>query len=109
MIDRARLTKLLAQERATFDERNPRSRQAYADASHLFGRVPMTWMNKRAGSFPTRDLGFPLTSRAFLATYVCGMPARSMASPSAPMASAWPRRGRSAASRSGILKMATKS
>jgi glutamate-1-semialdehyde 2,1-aminomutase len=52
MIDRVRLATLLAQERDVFDERHPRSRQAYVGAHHLFGRVPMTWMNKRAGSFP---------------------------------------------------------
>jgi glutamate-1-semialdehyde 2,1-aminomutase len=52
MIDRARLTTLLAREREAFDERNPLSRTAYQGATHLFGRVPMTWMNKRAGSFP---------------------------------------------------------
>src|SRR3954454_35229 len=52
MINRSRLVELLARERATFAERNPRSRQAYAGAEHLFGQVPMTWMNKRAGGFP---------------------------------------------------------
>ncbi|GAA1773346.1 transaminase [Luedemannella helvata] len=46
MIDRARLAGLVAAERRLFDERNPRSRSAYAAADHLFGRVPMTWMNK---------------------------------------------------------------
>jgi glutamate-1-semialdehyde 2,1-aminomutase len=52
MIDRSHLVDLLARERATFAEANPRSRQAYEDAANLFGRVPMTWMNKRAGGFP---------------------------------------------------------
>jgi glutamate-1-semialdehyde 2,1-aminomutase len=52
MIDRTRLAALLQRERATFDERNPRSRAAYQAATHLLGRVPMTWMNKRAGGFP---------------------------------------------------------
>jgi glutamate-1-semialdehyde 2,1-aminomutase len=52
MIDRARLADLLARERRSFDERNPRSELAYAEADRLFGRVPMTWMNKRAGGFP---------------------------------------------------------
>ncbi len=51
-IDRARLAELLAHERAEFADRNPRSRRAYQEATHLFGRVPMTWMNKRAGGFP---------------------------------------------------------
>ena len=35
-----------------FAARNPRSAKAYEAADHLFGRVPMTWMNKRAGGFP---------------------------------------------------------
>lgn len=52
MIDRARLRALMAREQADFTERNPASRQAFAAADHLFGRVPMTWMNKRAGAFP---------------------------------------------------------
>ncbi|HEX6873946.1 MAG TPA: transaminase [Micromonosporaceae bacterium] len=52
MIDRGRLQTLLQQERELFAERNPRSRQAYEQADNLFGRVPMTWMNKRAGGFP---------------------------------------------------------
>ena len=52
IIDPTRLTALLARERATHRERNPRSARAYADAEHLFGRVPMTWMNKLAGAFP---------------------------------------------------------
>jgi glutamate-1-semialdehyde 2,1-aminomutase len=52
MIDRNRLATLLARERATFAERNPRSAAAYAAADHLFGGVPMTWMNKNAAGFP---------------------------------------------------------
>src|SRR5262245_52909868 len=52
MIDRVRLADLLTGERATFADRNPRSAAAYRDAGHLFGRVPMTWMNKLAGGFP---------------------------------------------------------
>lgn len=51
-IDRARLGELLAAERALFDERNPRSREAHGRVSHLFGGVPMTWMAKTAGGFP---------------------------------------------------------
>src|SRR4051794_20855438 len=51
-IDRDRLRALAARERAAFDERNRRSKAAYARADHLFGRVPMTWMNKNAGGFP---------------------------------------------------------
>ena len=52
MINRERLGTLLGRERSLFAERNPRSRAAYAEATHLFGSVPMTWMNKRAGGFP---------------------------------------------------------
>ena len=52
-IDRGRLTGLLEAERARFAELHPRSAAAYAQArGHLFGGVPMTWMNKAAGRFP---------------------------------------------------------
>jgi glutamate-1-semialdehyde 2,1-aminomutase len=51
-VDRARLAALAERERTTYAERNPRSAAAYAGAGHLFGRVPMTWMNKAAGGFP---------------------------------------------------------
>ncbi|MEU6540905.1 transaminase [Streptomyces sp. NPDC047000] len=51
-MDRARLHQLLARESADAERRNPRSRAAYERAGHLFGRVPMTWMNKTAGAFP---------------------------------------------------------
>ncbi|GAA3038701.1 transaminase [Streptomyces glomeratus] len=51
-MDRARLHQLLARESAEAERRNPRSRAAYERAEHLFGRVPMTWMNKTAGAFP---------------------------------------------------------
>ena len=51
-VDRARLSSLAARERATFADRHPRSAAAYSRAGHLFGRVPMTWMNKNAGGFP---------------------------------------------------------
>jgi len=49
---RDHLTRLLEQERDTFAARNPRSAELYAGATHLFGRVPMTWMNKNAAGFP---------------------------------------------------------
>ena len=49
---RQRLAELMSREREAFAARNPRSRAAFARAEHLFGQVPMTWMNKRAGSFP---------------------------------------------------------
>ncbi|MEN9731325.1 MAG: hypothetical protein RL488_635 [Actinomycetota bacterium] len=52
MIDRSRLAKLHAEEQAIFLERNPKSKAAYEAADNLFGRVPMTWMNKKAGGFP---------------------------------------------------------
>lgn len=52
-IDRGRLTTLLADERARFAEEHPASARAYtAGRRHLFGGVPMTWMNKAAGTFP---------------------------------------------------------
>ena len=52
-IDRARLTEIRAREQRDFVARHPRSAAAYDRADHLFGRVPMTWMNKNAGAFPT--------------------------------------------------------
>ncbi len=52
MIDRNRLTDLANRERAQFERLHPKSQAAYARADHLFGRVPMTWMNKKAGGFP---------------------------------------------------------
>lgn len=51
-IDRQRLSELFDRERVEFEKNHPKSKAAYADAEHLFGRVPMTWMNKKAGSFP---------------------------------------------------------
>jgi len=51
-VDRGRLADLAARERAAFAERNPGSAAAYARAGNLFGRVPMTWMNKAAAGFP---------------------------------------------------------
>jgi 4-aminobutyrate aminotransferase-like enzyme len=52
MIDRARLSGICARERANFVARHPRSAAAYDRSGHLFGQVPMTWMNKNAGGFP---------------------------------------------------------
>jgi glutamate-1-semialdehyde 2,1-aminomutase len=52
MIDRNRLHTLMEREQIEFTARNPASRRAFEAAEHLFGRVPMTWMNKRAGAFP---------------------------------------------------------
>ena len=51
-IDRSRLTELLAAEQATYTERHPRSLELFEHGSNLFGRVPMTWMNKWSGGFP---------------------------------------------------------
>jgi glutamate-1-semialdehyde 2,1-aminomutase len=52
MIDRNRLSSLFAEEQKLFASRNPKSKAAYEAADNLFGRVPMTWMNKKAGGFP---------------------------------------------------------
>jgi glutamate-1-semialdehyde 2,1-aminomutase len=51
-MNRDRLNHLLERERALFAERNPRSAAAYQRADTLFGRVPMTWMNKTSAGFP---------------------------------------------------------
>jgi glutamate-1-semialdehyde 2,1-aminomutase len=51
-IDRNRLAALFEREKQTFEDTHPKSKAAYARAEHLFGRVPMTWMNKKAGAFP---------------------------------------------------------
>src|SRR4051794_41485604 len=51
-LDRDRLATLLDRERATYAAANPRSAELYAAADHLFGRVPMTWMNMWSGGFP---------------------------------------------------------
>src|SRR4051812_34597617 len=51
--DGKRLTDLLARERERFGETHPASARAHAEGrEHLFGGVPMTWMNKAAGRFP---------------------------------------------------------
>ena len=52
MIDRSRLAELYSREKETYALRNPKSLAAYEAADNLFGRVPMTWMNKKAGGFP---------------------------------------------------------
>ncbi|MGH8962854.1 MAG: transaminase [Jatrophihabitantaceae bacterium] len=51
-MDRRRLDELLGEERTRYVNDHPRSAAAFGAADHLFGRVPMTWMNKRAGAFP---------------------------------------------------------
>jgi glutamate-1-semialdehyde 2,1-aminomutase len=52
MIDRHRLAELTLRERRDFARKHPKSAAAYENATHLFGKVPMTWMNKKAGGFP---------------------------------------------------------
>ncbi len=52
VVDRERLGVLLAAERAAYLAAHPRSRELFEAADHLFGRVPMTWMNKWSGGFP---------------------------------------------------------
>ena len=51
-IDRGRLGALLAEEQATYEANHPRSKALFDAADHLFGRVPMTWMNMWSGGFP---------------------------------------------------------
>jgi glutamate-1-semialdehyde 2,1-aminomutase len=51
-LDRQHVQKLLDRERVTYRERNPGSIALYESADNLFGRVPMTWMNKWSGGFP---------------------------------------------------------
>ena len=51
-IDRRKLSSLLDKERVEHLARTPLSRAAYEAADHLFGRVPMTWMNKWSGGYP---------------------------------------------------------
>ena len=51
-LDRTRLTALLADEQAAYTRDHPRSQELFGAGSNLFGRVPMTWMNKWSGGFP---------------------------------------------------------
>mgnify|MGYP007123208088 CR=1 FL=1 len=51
--DRARLSDLIARERGAYVSSHAKSAAAFVAAkAHLFGGVPMTWMNKAAGGFP---------------------------------------------------------
>ncbi|MBD3784516.1 MAG: aminotransferase class III-fold pyridoxal phosphate-dependent enzyme [Micrococcales bacterium] len=50
--DRDRLARLLAAEQERYTAEHPRSRAFFEAGSNLFGRVPMTWMNKWSGGFP---------------------------------------------------------
>ena len=52
MINRDRLAALNLREQEIFANRNPKSKAAFENADHLFGKVPMTWMNKKSGGFP---------------------------------------------------------
>ena len=54
-VNRKLLSSLVAGEQRRYEKEHPRSKELHAGAAHLFGRVPMTWMNKWAGGFP---LGF---------------------------------------------------
>jgi glutamate-1-semialdehyde 2,1-aminomutase len=51
-INRHRIDSLLERERRTYASTHPASARAFGAATHLFGGVPMTWMNKWAGGFP---------------------------------------------------------
>jgi glutamate-1-semialdehyde 2,1-aminomutase len=51
-VDRSRLATLLAAEQAAYTAQHPRSRELFTAGTNLFGRVPMTWMNKWSGGFP---------------------------------------------------------
>ncbi len=51
-IDPSRLARLISEEQATYSETHPASKRLYDEATHLFGHVPMTWMNMWSGGFP---------------------------------------------------------
>lgn len=51
-VDRDRLAALLEREVADYRALHPGSAAVHERAAHLFGRVPMTWMNMGAGGFP---------------------------------------------------------
>ncbi|MCX6403096.1 MAG: transaminase [Actinobacteria bacterium] len=50
--DPKHLAELITRERALYTELHPKSKAAFEAADNLFGRVPMTWMNKWSGGFP---------------------------------------------------------
>ncbi|HTC70013.1 MAG TPA: transaminase [Acidothermaceae bacterium] len=52
VIDRHRLTSLVRRERIAYAAAHPASSALHAAATHLLGRVPMTWMAKWSGGFP---------------------------------------------------------
>jgi glutamate-1-semialdehyde 2,1-aminomutase len=51
-IDRKKLVELVQRERSSHESRTTGSRGLYSEADNLFGRVPMTWMNKWSGGYP---------------------------------------------------------
>lgn len=53
MLKRSTIESLFAREQATFEARNPKSRElAAAAADSLLGGVPMNWMRRWPGTFP---------------------------------------------------------
>ncbi len=51
-IDRACLEERIASEQTTYEQLHPTSKLLHGEATHLFGGVPMTWMNLWPGGFP---------------------------------------------------------
>lgn len=47
-----RLHRLIGSERERYADSHPASRALFAQAEHLIGGVPMTWMSKWSGGFP---------------------------------------------------------
>ncbi len=52
LVDRHQLSLQLQREREHYWQRTSNSKAQYDAANHLFGRVPMTWMNKWSGGYP---------------------------------------------------------
>ncbi len=51
-VNRDTLAGLIADEQATYARLHPKSKALHDAANHLFGQVPMTWMNMWTGGFP---------------------------------------------------------
>jgi glutamate-1-semialdehyde 2,1-aminomutase len=51
-ISAAKLEELLVRERDQYRSSHPKSAAAFENSHNLFGKVPMTWMNKWSGGFP---------------------------------------------------------
>lgn len=51
-IDRRHLHQLRTIEQTRYAAAHPRSAELFAASTNLFGKVPMTWMNKWGGGFP---------------------------------------------------------